>query len=209
MFFLLIERILYFRSIAILYMNKRKDVILLTLFRKKKEEENMFRKSPLYKYVSGESEDGSAVYELLGPLYIKNRLNFLNLFPDVQKMMTGYKNLANNRPEMNNVYDALSKRNDTISTSALRLLWDFVYNGYQTAFILKQYSQKRPDLPELTLEQMVEQTFHEEEYSQEELKLWKTPGFYFEQCIQRLFEQQNVLERPDDTKLMKFFCEFF
>ena len=166
---------------------------------KENEERNMFEESPLYQYVSGKSDDYGAIYDILGPLYIKNRMNFLDLFPDVQKMIVG----------CNELMKTVQKRNHDTAIVSLRLLWGFVYNGYQTSFILQQYSQKRPELPGLTIESMIEHTFCQSNFSSDELKVWETPGLFYERCIESLQKREPVCDSMTDDKLWEFFSEFF
>lgn len=175
----------------------------------KNEERNMFEESPLYQYVSGKSDDRGAIYDILGPLYIKNRMNFLDLFPDVQEMIVGCNELMKTKTENSDLYETVQKRNHDTAIVSLRLLWGFVYNGYQTSFILRQYSQKRPELPGLTIESMIEHTFCQHDFSSDELKVWETPGFYYERCIESLQKREPVCDSITDDELWEFFSEFF
>ena len=176
---------------------------------KRKKEFNVFEKSPLYRYVSGESDDDCAVYDILGPLYIKNRMNFLDLFSDVKKMVIGCNDLMREKTENSDIYELIQKRNDDTAIISLRLLWEFVYNGYQTAFILKQYSKKLPDLPDLTLEDMVSHSFCESDLTDTELTVWKMPGFFYERCIESLLEREIIQDMVADEELWDFFSPFF
>lgn len=181
--------------------------LLKTKLRKK--EFNVFEKSPLYRYASREIDDSSAVYDILGPLYIKNRMNFLDLFPDVRKMIIECNDLMKEKTENSDIYELIQKRNDKTAIASLRLLWEFVYNGYQIAFILKQYSKKRPDLPNLTLEDMISHSICESDLTDTELVVWKTPGFFYEQCIESLLEGEDTRDVVTDEELWEFFSPFF
>ena len=176
---------------------------------KRKKEFNVFEKSPLYRYVTGESDDSDAVYDVLGPLYIKNRMNFLDLFSDVKKMVIGCNDLMREKTKNSDIYELIQKRNDDTAIISLRLLWEFIYNGYQTAFILKQYSKKRPDLPDLTLEDMVNHSFCESDLTDTELAVWRTSGFFYERCIESLLEREDIRDMVTDEKLWEFFSPFF
>ena len=74
---------------------------------KRKKEFNVFEKSPLYRYVSREIDDNDAVYDILGPLYIKNRMNFLDLFPDVRKMIIECNDLMKEKTENSDIYEPI------------------------------------------------------------------------------------------------------
>lgn len=176
---------------------------------KRKKELNLFEKSPLYRYISGESDDSGAVYDVLGPLYIKNRMNFLDLFPDVRKMIIGCNDLMKEKAESSDIYEWIQKRNDKTAITSLRLLWGFLYNGYQTAFILKQYLKKRPDLLDLTLEDMISHSFCESNLTEAELAVWNTPGFFYERCIESLLEKEDIRDMVTDEELWEFFSPFF
>lgn len=180
----------------------------MLFFKKKAEEKTLFEESPLQKYASGESNDKFAVYQILGPEYLDNKTNFENLFLQTKQMMQSYSQLKSissetKSPEKINICQIASSRTTQMLHTTLKVLWTLAYYGYQTDFLLKQYSKRRNDLPALSRDEMLQESTAQNQA--EECK-----GVSFEQYIDKMSQLPNVPENPPDNEfLTKFFAEMF